>query len=142
MYVINNCSVTYVTMFSKGVHCLRKITVSVTTGTTLSSPRATDNFITYKSGLLRHFLPVKQTSGERAARLGTGKKCKNPNRIPTMKDGATSPERSRFLIFAIPWKTTSFFVSNIEIIRVIKNMRSEIRFHARFRPVFESQGDT
>lgn len=46
MYVVSNYSVTYVTVFSKGVHCLRKIiTVSVATGTTLSS-QATDNFIT------------------------------------------------------------------------------------------------
>lgn len=81
MYFVSNCSVTYVTEFSKAVHCPRKIiTVSVATGTTLSLPRATDNFITYKSGLLLlHFLPAKQTSGERAARLkGPARSAKIP----------------------------------------------------------------
>lgn len=80
MHFISHHSVAYVTQFSKGVHCPRKIiTVSVATGTTLSSPRATDNFITYKLVLLQHFLPTKQTSGERAARLkGLARSAKIP----------------------------------------------------------------
>lgn len=78
--IISNCLLSNVIEFSKELHCSREIiTVSVATGTTLSSPQATDNFIMYKPSLLQHFLLVEQTPEERVARLkGPVRKAKVP----------------------------------------------------------------
>lgn len=87
--IISNCSLSDVIEFSKELHCPREIiTVSVTTGTILSSPQATDNFIMYKPSLL----PIGRTDCRRKCReaKGTNKKAKSPSRILAMKDGTIS----------------------------------------------------
>jgi len=59
----------------------------------------------------------------------TSKKHKNPSRIPMVKDGVTSPERSRFFILGLVENHSrhSVFVNNIETLCIIKNTQYAIK---------------